>query len=72
VKSSTDARNKKRSGQGSKAFLVGYTPTSVNQPHLNLQKPAKDFRKYINLPQKRKAALSDVKVEELRIFLNRK
>jgi uncharacterized membrane protein len=32
---------------------------------------AKDFRKYINLPQKRKAALSDVKVEELRIFLNR-
>ena len=33
---------------------------------------AKDLRKYINLPPKRKAVLSDVKVEELRIFLNRK
>ena len=32
---------------------------------------AKDLRKYINLPPKRKAVLSDVKVEELRIFLNR-
>ena len=32
---------------------------------------AKDLRKYINLPSKRKAALSDVIVEELRIFLNR-
>jgi hypothetical protein len=32
---------------------------------------AKDFRKYINLPSKRKAGLSDAKVEELRIFLNR-
>ena len=34
---------------------------------------AKDFRKYINLPlkRKRKAVLSDAKVEELRIFLNR-
>ncbi len=32
---------------------------------------AKDPRKYINLPQKRKAMLSDANVEELRIFLNR-
>ena len=32
---------------------------------------AKDLRKYINLPPKRKAMLSDAKVEELRIFLNR-
>ncbi|MDP6142466.1 MAG: DUF1648 domain-containing protein [Dehalococcoidales bacterium] len=32
---------------------------------------AKDLRKYINLPPKRKAVLSDAKVEELRIFLNR-
>ena len=32
---------------------------------------ARDFRKYINLPSKRKAGLSDAKVEELRIFLNR-
>ena len=31
----------------------------------------KDLRKYINLPPKRKAVLSDAKVEELRIFLNR-
>ena len=32
---------------------------------------AKDPRKFINLPQKRKAALSNTQVERLRIFLNR-